>query len=168
MQPLKGHSYVVTCVAWSSSNARLLVSCSLDGIILTWDVEGARATLRHTLWGHIDTVLSVSVSRDDRFIVSGGEDRTVRVWEVRGGQQVKLMDCHTRDVVSVAWSGDGRYIVSGGEDNIVRVWEVDEQVCVCTHILSAYVSFNKVFYSCIRVHVCTCMDWTECIYIMSV
>jgi WD40 repeat protein len=80
-QPLRGHSSGVTCVAWgSSSNASSIVSGSADMTIIVWELQGASATVRHTLRGHTSYVSSVSLSPDDRFIVSGSEQCGVVAW----------------------------------------------------------------------------------------
>jgi WD40 repeat protein len=130
MQPLGGHGNAVMCVVWGISTASLVVSCDLDTTITVWDLQGSSARVRHRLRGHAGFVRSVALSPDDRFIVSGGDDKTVRVWGVAAGRLVKVLEGHTCWVVSVAWARDSRHIVSGGNDHTVRVWEVDEQVCV--------------------------------------
>lgn len=61
-------------------------------------------------------------------IVSGGEDRTVRVWNPSQHVQVHLYSGHHRPVKSLATfqTADGqRCIASGGEDNFIRLWESD-------------------------------------------
>jgi WD40 repeat protein len=72
----------------------------------------------------------VAVSADGRRIVSGGEDRTVKVWDAQTGQDLLALQGHTGWVYSVAVSADGRRIVSGGGDRNnrggpgeVKVWD---------------------------------------------
>jgi WD40 repeat protein len=130
-QPLRGHSGSVCGVAWGSSNASLFVSSGRDMTIIVWHLEGESATVMRTLRGHTGLVSSVSLSPDDRFIVSGSWDMTVCVWEVATGQRVRVLEGHTDVVRSVACSRDGKCIVSGSDDFTVRMWEADEQVCAC-------------------------------------
>ena len=57
-------------------------------------------------------------------IVSGGGDKTVRVWDADTGQPIgPPLTGHTDSVSSVAFSPDGNRIVSGSDDNTVRVWD---------------------------------------------
>ncbi|CQD03613.1 putative regulatory protein [Mycolicibacterium conceptionense] len=66
---------------------------------------------------------SVAFNRDGSRLVSGGEDKTVRVWGVDGRLIAQMV--HDDKVSSVAFSPDGSRVVSGGEDKTVRVWGVD-------------------------------------------
>jgi WD40 repeat protein len=56
-------------------------------------------------------------------VVSGGDDKTVRVWDRASGKLLHELKGHTRSVYGVAISADGRFVVSGGDDKTVRVWD---------------------------------------------
>ena len=75
------------------------------------------------LKGHTDSVNSVAFSSDGTWIVSGSDDKSVRVWDASTGVELKELKGHTRSVNSVAFSSDGTRIVSGSSDNSVRVWD---------------------------------------------
>ena len=77
-----------------------------------------------TLNGHTGFVQSVAFSRDDAYIVSGSNDRSVRVWDASKGEELKTLYGHTDYVQSVAFSSDGTRIVSGSDDRSVRVWHL--------------------------------------------
>jgi WD40 repeat protein len=70
-------------------------------------------------------VRAVAVSPDGRFIVSGSDDRTVKVWELESGRLLRSLEGHTDWVRAVAVSPDGRFIVSGSVDRTVKVWELE-------------------------------------------
>ena len=62
--------------------------------------------------------------RRRRPAVSGGEDGTVRVWDLVTGQQQAALTGHTDWVRAVAVTADGARAVSGGDDGTVRVWDL--------------------------------------------
>jgi WD40 repeat protein len=75
------------------------------------------------LQGHISGVSSIAFSPDGNRIVSGFNDKSMRVWDTRTGEQVTAVQRHTDWVTSVAFSPDGNRIVSGSKDNSVHVWD---------------------------------------------
>ena len=74
----------------------------------------------------LDVNGSVAFSPDRHRIVSGGVDKTVRVWDAATGHLTgSPLTGHADTVSSVAFSPDGRRIVSGSADKTVRVWDAD-------------------------------------------
>ena len=74
--------------------------------------------------GHSGPVQSVAISPDGRFILSGGDDRTMRLWSVATGEEVHRFDGHEGWVSAVAFSPDGSGAASGNYDRIVRLWDL--------------------------------------------
>ena len=75
---------------------------------------------KKTFKGHTDWVKSVSISSDGKFIASGSDDQTVKLWSVETGKMIKEFKGHTSHVDSVSISSDGKFIASGSEDNTVK------------------------------------------------
>ena len=81
--------------------------------------------------GHHGEVYSLDFSPDGRFIVSGSQDETARIWSMDLGTS-KVLAINDRDsannyasVSSVAISPNGKLVASGCLDTIVRIWDVE-------------------------------------------
>jgi WD40 repeat protein len=88
--------------------------------------KGDTANEPREFTGHTSAVESVAVAANGRLAVSGGQDDTVRVWDVRTGREVHRLAGHTNAVHAVAFSPDGRLVLSGSEDLTARLWDVRE------------------------------------------
>ncbi|KAF7340727.1 WD40 repeat-like protein [Mycena sanguinolenta] len=72
---------------------------------------------------HTDWVRSVAFSPNRTQIVSGSDDKTIRIWNAATGEAVGTpLEGHTGWVRSVAFSPDGTRIVSGSGDKTIRIW----------------------------------------------
>ena len=69
---------------------------------------------------------SAAFSPDGKFMVSGGADGKVRLWNLSSGvARGAPLDGPDRFVVRVAFSRDGKRVVSGGANGNLRLWNVD-------------------------------------------
>jgi WD40 repeat protein len=65
----------------------------------------------------------VAVSRNGKFVVSGSEDDTVKLWDAARGRLKATFKGHVGEVTAVAISGDGKLVVSGSGDRAVKLWD---------------------------------------------
>ena len=65
---------------------------------------------------------------DQRRVLSGSRDGTVRVWDVETGRCLRVIEGHTYHVQCVAWGADQRRALSCSRD--IRLWDVETGRCL--------------------------------------
>jgi guanine nucleotide-binding protein subunit beta-2-like 1 protein len=121
---LKGHSHFVQD-AVLSSDGQFSLSASWDGSLRLWDLSTGETTRRFV--SHTKDVLSVAFSVDNRQIVSGARDRTIKLWNTLGECKYTISDGgHTDWVSCVRFSPNVQNptIFSAGWDKLVKVWDM--------------------------------------------
>lgn len=78
-----------------------------------------------TLTGHTAPATTCEFSPDGELAVSGGEDATVRLWNISTGKELLTLHGHIGAVTCCRFSPNGQLIASGGEDGTIRVWSSD-------------------------------------------
>ncbi|KAJ1547591.1 Platelet-activating factor acetylhydrolase IB subunit alpha, partial [Nowakowskiella sp. JEL0078] len=99
-----------------------------------------------TLSGHTDWVRTAAVSDDGRWIVSGGNDQTVRLWESESGENRAVLTDHSHVIECVVFAGaeanvaiseffgvdkalakdsGTQYFASGSRDKTIKIWDTN-------------------------------------------
>jgi WD40 repeat protein len=101
-----------------SPDGKLLAATYPYPMIRLWDLAG-RKEARHILARAFSTVFS-----GDGKTLAGGDDASVRLWDVATGQ-LRHDFGHTYTVAAVAFSPDGNRLASGAcyTDTVLRVWD---------------------------------------------
>ena len=138
---LSGHAHWVTCVAQLDDGR--IATGSYDETIRVWtlpEVEpeypvpgpAAGATCVAVLKGHQASVRTLC-TLPGGVIVSGGYDKTVRVWKVgaRSGKCARTLTGHTDWVNGIAaLPGDDGLVATSSEDKTLRVWSIRNGKCI--------------------------------------
>lgn len=121
-----GHSAAV----WSaclSDDGKTAMTASDDRTVRRWNLN---ETSSHDVFRDTTQRAWVNVVAMDsraRFAISGADDGSITVWDLRNGSKVETIeqrDCHTGWVLAIAIHASGRF-VSGSQDGVIRVWQLD-------------------------------------------
>jgi WD40 repeat protein len=86
-----------------------------DGICLR-DAETGRLIV--VMEGQPGPILSLAVSPEGDHLITGGKDKTLRLWSLREGRCLWISDTCRDKITAVAFLPDGRYVAAGDDDSM--------------------------------------------------
>ncbi|KAF8837556.1 WD40 repeat-like protein [Paxillus ammoniavirescens] len=117
---ISAHEGAVYGIAYLSGG---LVTCSGDETVRIWNVgngEQAGMAMKHggRVWG-------LAVTKDGKRILSGGEDKILRVWDVKTHQPIAEWGGHDPAIFCVSTSPDDQLVVSGHREGRIVIREMN-------------------------------------------
>uniref|UniRef100_A0A4W3IM23 Glutamate-rich WD repeat-containing protein 1 n=1 Tax=Callorhinchus milii TaxID=7868 RepID=A0A4W3IM23_CALMI len=129
-RPLTGHSQSAEDVQWSPNEPTVFASCSVDTSLRVWDIRAppSAACMISVPNAHSSDVNVISWNRMEPFLVSGGDDGAVTVWDLRQLQvsgSVATFKQHRPPITSVQWhpSDPGGFAAAGADDRVTQ-WDL--------------------------------------------
>ncbi len=102
-------------------------------ILDIWNVQ-TRETL-HTLQADSHFIHTCAFSPDNRKVISGSHDKTIKVWDLEKGKELKSL-CGFNEIRVCIFSPDAKHIISGDDMGALIVW--DTQTGERLHILDGH------------------------------
>jgi WD40 repeat protein len=134
---LLGHKGTINALD-ISPDATKIASVGDDGTVRVWDAETGIELrcfksdyLIYHGWGWKVFLNTVRFSPDSRQIVSGGNDKSIRLWDVELGVPVATFGTDGNNIESVIFTPDGRKVVAGHYDGTIRVWTLTGEQVAC-------------------------------------
>jgi cleavage stimulation factor subunit 1 len=121
------HSEPINYVSWSVDGSQY-VSASQDGSVKVWDAVSSRVTRTFARIHDGTSVNTAAISRNGAYILSSGNDSTVRVTDLRTGATLRKLIggmSTTKGVRAVFWGASEEYVLCGSEDgSSILMWDI--------------------------------------------
>jgi len=116
-----GHKGAVWAVHINSTALRVATG-SADYTAKVWDALSGEELQTFT---HSRIIKSVHFSSDSRKLLTGGQDKVLRIFDLeKADAEPFKLEGHTDSVRVALWSNDNSTIISGGQDSQLRIWDV--------------------------------------------
>lgn len=147
-----GHDGEGYGMCWSQHKEGSLITCSEDKTVCLWDVNaviggksenGSQIKPVNRFMGHTDVVEDVDWHhRDVNLIGSVGDDRSIRIWDVRNKNPTQSVHCvekaHDADINSIAFNPVNAFLLAtGSSDKTVALWDMRNLKC-CIQTLKGH------------------------------
>lgn len=117
-----GRTYIISDAVFSPDSKILAISES-KRIILYETLSGK---ILHLFEGVEEGSISMAFSPNGKFLISGREDKTIKIWDVESKKELsKITNKQSSVIECLAFSKDGRQLASGGAESIVRLWDFE-------------------------------------------
>ncbi len=114
-----GHTKWVVSAAFSADGL-FVISSSWDNTIRRWNIQAGE----HIIHSDQTKILDVNFLINSNYVLSGGEDQTLKVWNLNTTKSLCTLTGHTDTITSVAVSKDGKILLSASSDKTLKQWQV--------------------------------------------
>lgn len=127
---LSAHTAAVEDIQWSPNENNVLASCSVDKTIRVWDTRApaSKSCVLTTEDAHDSDINVINWNKHEPFILSGGDDGKLKVWDIRRfpkGSPLCTFKHHVAPITSVEWHPtDPTVFAASGDDNQVTLWDL--------------------------------------------
>ena len=99
-----------------------------------------------TIYGHTDWIISISLSNSKMHLLSAGDDKTLRVWDLENGTQLACLNGkqneHKHIILSCCWNDEDTLFASGDNCGAVVVWSPPLSIYNTSNHFIAKCKFN--------------------------
>lgn len=134
--------HAVDTVTFNSTGDWVALGVSGAGQLLVWEWQSEQYVMKQQ--GHSNVMSSIAYSPDGNFIVTGGFDGKVKVWNVASGFCFVTFSEHTSGVTGLQFSRNKKFFVSASLDGTVRAFDMTRYRNFKTLTAPRLVQFSSV------------------------
>jgi mono/diheme cytochrome c family protein len=94
-----------------------------SGEVQVWDVDLRK--LRHSIATSTDTLFGGSISPDGKLLACGAADKSIRLYDLATGKELRKMDHHEDWVFQTTFGVDSKRLVTVGRDRAAKLIDVE-------------------------------------------
>ena len=115
-----------------NADNQTFASASLDGTIKQWNLyselpesESFSLKVNDNDKG-VNCLTYVIKDKISKFLITGGDDSLVKVWDYEEGTLLKVLEGHKDNISDVLYVDGSDILLSASEDGTVKVWSVND------------------------------------------
>jgi WD40 repeat protein len=123
MATFAGPTDLINAIA-VSSDGKQMIAGGLDSTLRVWPLPTAVTAQPLTAaeqWEFSAGILALDLADDGHRVAIAGDDRLVRIWDLKLGRELERLAGHTAAISDVTFSPDGRTVVTSSADKSVRL-----------------------------------------------
>ena len=117
-----------SCIAHSPDGTCLVIGVRSEILVFEKQIVPAvRFREIRRIKGHVGNVSSCSFSKDGKYLITSGQDNTVRIWDFKTGECLHILRGHKSGEIKCKFSQDEKHIVSVDKYQRVNKWSLTEK-----------------------------------------
>ncbi|KAJ9599045.1 hypothetical protein L9F63_010502, partial [Diploptera punctata] len=112
----------ISSVALNNTGDWVAMGCVGLGQLLVWEWQSETYVMKQQ--GHFNNMSCLAYSPDGQYIVTGGEDGKVKLWNTSTGFCFVTFSEHTSNITGLQFSHNRKFIISSSLDGTVRAFDM--------------------------------------------
>ena len=108
-----------------TKDGKYVITNSISGVLLIRvldDIAGGEGHSERIIAGHSSSVLCLALTSDQKYLVSGSKDKSIKVWSMVDRRPITTLYGHKSAVTQLILTSNNKFLVSNSSDMSIRIW----------------------------------------------